>query len=348
MSAMKAAVLHGIEDLRLEDRPVPRLQKPDDVLIRVRAIGVCGSDIHYYRHGRIGRFVVEAPMVLGHECAGEVVGVGSAVATLEVGDRVAVEPGVPCRQCESCRTGRYNLCPDVAFLATPPVDGAFCEFIVSPADFAFKLPDTVSLGAGAMMEPLSVGFHAARRGRLTAGDTVAILGAGPIGQTAFQAARAFGAATTIMTDVVPYRLDFARRAGATHVLNSGETDPVAAVQDLTAGRGADVVIECAGAPDTLQQGIRMVKRGGKVVVVGLPAVAELPLPMHEVTTREADLCGIFRYANVYGRAIAATAAGQCEVESLITHRWGLLQAEEAVLFADEHKNECMKVLVEIA
>jgi L-iditol 2-dehydrogenase len=343
---MKAAVLHGIEDLRIEERPVPRLDRPDEVLVRIRAIGVCGSDIHFYRRGRIGTFVVEAPMILGHEAAGEVVEVGSEVTTLQPGDRVALEPGVPCRKCESCRTGQYNLCPDVVFFATPPVDGAYCDYVVSPADFAFKLPDSMSFGAGAMMEPLAVGFHAARRGGVTGGDTVAILGAGPIGQTALQAARAFGAAETIISDVVPYRLEFARKAGATHVVNAAESDVPAVVAELTGGRGADAVMECAGAPDTLAQGIKMARRGGKIVVIGLPTVDELALPMHEITTKEADLCGIFRYANVYGRAVAATAAGQCDVESLITHRYGLLQSEEALLFADEHKDECMKVLVE--
>ncbi len=343
---MKAAVLHGVEDLRLEQRPIPRLERPEDVLIRIRAVGVCGSDIHYYRQGRIGDFVVEAPMILGHEAAGEVVEIGPEVANVKPGDRVAIEPGVPCRKCEACRTGRYNLCPDVVFMATPPVDGAFCEYVVMPWDYVFPLPEHLTFAEGAMMEPLSVGFHAARRGGVTVGDVVAVLGAGPIGICALQACRAFGATTVIITDPVPQRLDFARKMGATHTINAGSEDVAARVADITGGRGVDCVVECAGAPNTLALGLSLPRRGGSVVVVGLPAMDSLALPVGYVTRMELDVKGVFRYANCYPRALAAVAAGEVDVQSLVTHRYPLDQALDALLFADEHKSECMKVLVE--
>src|SRR5512141_2535439 len=183
---MQTAVLHRAHDLRLEERPIPR-PGPDEVLVAIRAVGVCGSDVHYWHEGRIGDFVVQAPLVLGHECAGVVVESGAEVTSLAPGDRVALEPGVPCRRCPACKSGRYNLCPDVIFMATPPVDGAFAQYVVHPADFAYRLPDHASLEEGALLEPLSVGIHAARRAGVGLGDTVLVGGAGPIGLTALLA-----------------------------------------------------------------------------------------------------------------------------------------------------------------
>jgi L-iditol 2-dehydrogenase len=260
---MKAAVLHAVDDLRIQDVPVPRLTEPDDVLVRIRSVGVCGSDIHYFREGRIGRYIVGQPMILGHECAGEVVEVGEAVVDLKPGDTVALEPGIPCRKCVFCRTGRYNLCRDVVFFATPPIDGAFCEYVTHPADFAFRLPEGMSLDEGAMMEPLAVGMYAAQRAGIATGDTVAILGSGPIGLMALQAARARGATTLIATDVSPMRLEMARKLGATHALDARDVDVVKAVRDLTGGRGADAVMEAAGTPPTIEQALRAAKSGGR-------------------------------------------------------------------------------------
>lgn len=344
---MRAAVLHGVEDLRIEEVPTPRLESPDDVLVRIGRVGVCGSDIHYYRHGRIGPFVVEEPMILGHECAGEVVEVGAQVTELKPGDRVALEPGVPCRKCQFCRTGRYNLCADVVFFATPPVDGAFCEYVTSPADFAFKLPDNVSLEEGAMCEPLAVGMYATQRGQVGLGDTVAVLGAGPIGLVTLQAAKARGGTTLIVTDVEEPRLALARKLGADHAINAQEHDPVAAIKDLTQGKGADVVLEAAGTTGTTQQALQAAKSGGRVILIGLPPEDDVPLSMPDLVTRELDVGGIFRYANVYAQAVAAIGSGLIDVKSMITHRYPLDQAEEALVFADTHKSECIKVSVEV-
>jgi len=342
---MKAAVLHGVNDVRIENVPAPKLEHDDDVLIRVRSVGVCGSDVHYFREGRIGNFVVEAPLILGHECAGDVVQVGPAVKTLRPGDRVAVEPGVPCRKCEFCRTGRYNLCPDVAFLATPPVDGAFCEFIVSPADFAFKLPDSLTFQEGAMMEPLAVGMYATQRGGVGLGDTVVVLGTGPIGLMTLQAAKARGATTIITSDLQPIRIEAARKLGATHALDAAEVDVLEAVWQITDGRGADVVFECAGAVPTIQMSLKLAKNGGRVILVGLPSADQIPLSMPDLLARELDVGGLFRYANVYPDAISAVAAGLIDVKSLITHSYDLDHTQDALTFADEHKDKALKVCV---
>src|SRR5215208_5176364 len=218
---MKVAVLHAPGQIRIEqrDRPHPG---PREVLVQVTAVGVCGSDVHYYEHGRIGPFVVDAPLILGHESAGRVVELGEGATKHAVGNRVALEPGVPCGRCRECRAGRYNLCADVVFFATPPIDGAFAEFVAIHEDFAFGLPDSLSDQEGALMEPLSVGVWACRKAEVSAGDRVLVTGAGPIGLLALQTACAFGATDITVTDVNPHRLDLASRTGATRIVKAGE------------------------------------------------------------------------------------------------------------------------------
>ncbi|MGQ9730539.1 MAG: NAD(P)-dependent alcohol dehydrogenase, partial [Candidatus Zipacnadales bacterium] len=259
---MLAAVLHKAHDLRLEQVPVPQIEKPDEVLVKIGAVGVCGSDVHFLERGRIGTFVVEQPVILGHEAAGIVEAVGPEVTTLKPGDRVAIEPGRPCRRCEYCHRGEYNLCVAMYFLAAPPVHGAFCEYLVWPADFLFLLPENVSLAEGAMCEPLSVGMWAAARAGVGPGDSVAVLGAGPIGLTALQAAAYYGATTIIVTDFVRSRLEAAQRLGATHVVNLNEVQTRGAVMEITNGRGVDVSFECAGAVPSAQDCIHITRAGG--------------------------------------------------------------------------------------
>jgi len=341
--AMRTAVLHGAHDLRLEERPVPR-PGPGDVLVAVRAVGVCGSDVHYWHDGRIGDFVVEAPLVLGHECAGVVVEVGSSVTNLAPGDRVALEPGVPCRKCPACKAGRYNLCPDVVFLATPPVDGAFAQYVAHPADFAYKLPDGVSLEEGALFEPLSVGMHAARRAGVGLGDTVVVGGAGPIGLTALLAARAAGASRVIVSDVVPSRLELARTLGASEVVDVRSTDLAREVLRLTDGVGADSAIECSGAAGSQAAGLASLRRGGVIVLVGLGAPT-VTFPATTLSNRELDVRGVFRYVNTYPAAVRLVASRQVDLRPLVTHHFPLDRVEEAMETAHSRAGGAVKVVV---
>lgn len=343
---MLAAVLHKAHDLRMEQVPKPELQEPDDVLVRIGAVGVCGSDVHFLERGRIGTFVVEQPVILGHEAAGTVAEVGPEVKDLRPGDRVAIEPGRSCRKCEFCHRGEYNLCPNMVFLAAPPIHGVFAEYLVWPADFLFKLPDNVTVEEGAMCEPLSVGMWAAERSRVGPGDTVAVLGAGPIGLTALQAAIYHGATTIIVTDFVQSRLDAAKRLGATHVINLNHADPVQTIMDLTSGRGVDVSFECAGAVTSTQQCVHITRRGGTVQLVGMPSVDDFELPVYQIIDKELNVGGLFRYRNCYPKSIAGIAGGRIDVKSLITHRYPLAECAQAMALARDEKDKALKVIVQ--
>jgi L-iditol 2-dehydrogenase len=342
---MRAAVLHAVGDMRVEEVPKPAITAPDEVLVRIRAVGICGSDIHFLKRGRIGDIILETPTIMGHESAGEVVEVGGAVRKVQPGDLVAIEPGRTCRRCEFCKSGRYNLCPAVVFLAAPPVHGAFCEYLVWPEDFLFKMPAGMTAEEGAMMEPLSVGLHAVRLAGVRGGDSVAILGSGPIGLTTLMAARAQGATTIVVTDVVAQRLNVARQLGATHVVQAGETDAYEAIMDLTGGRGVDAAFDCAGSLTTLQQALRIARDGGAVQLVGMPAELMPALPIYDIINRELTVRGTFRYANCYPPALALAAAGAAPVKRLITHHFSLEQTPEAMLWVDEHKDQVIKAVV---
>ncbi|MCX7795704.1 MAG: NAD(P)-dependent alcohol dehydrogenase [bacterium] len=336
---MKAAVLEKVKKISIEEREIPK-PKEDEVLVRIKSVGVCGSDIHYYNEGRIGSFVVEKPLVLGHECAGEVVEIGSKVKTLKVGDRIALEPGIPCRRCIYCKTGRYNLCPDVAFMATPPIDGAFTEYITHPEDFAFRLPDNVSFDEGALIEPLSVGIYSAERAIIRPEDTVLIFGAGPIGLVTLQAVKAYGAGQVFIVDINDFRLSKARELGADLVINSSLEKVEDYIKD-----GVDVVFEASGNSSVISQTTKFAKRGGKVVFIGLASEDYIGININEISSKELDLLGIFRYANVYKKAIDLLARGKVDLKTLITHRFPLEKTQEALEFADKNKDKCIKVIV---
>jgi L-iditol 2-dehydrogenase len=343
-ATMKALYLHAAGDLRLREEPIPQLTQPDEVLIKIAAVGICGSDCHFYERGRIGPYVVKEPLVLGHECAGVVVEVGQEVRGLQPGDRVTIEPGIPCRQCRRCREGRYNICEkEVTFMGTPPWHGAFREYVTWPADFAFRLPEGVSLEDGAMVEPLAVGVHACRRGGAQPGRSAAVLGAGPIGLLAAQAAAAYGAWPVVCTDVIPERLRRAEQLGLV-AINGGAPEAVAAVGEATNG-GPDVVIETAGAVQTMRQAMSMVRTGGVVVLVGMPPVDEATLPVMDQLAREYDVRSVFRYANAYPPALALIASGKTDLGALRTHEFPLAQTEEAMRLVIGSKAEAMKVLV---
>lgn len=341
---MTAAVMPETGKIVLEERPVPELNA-DEVLVKVMAVGVCGSDVHYYENGRIGRFVVEKPIILGHECAGIIAGVGADVRRVSVGDRVAVEPGVTCGRCKACKEGRYNLCPDVQFLATPPVDGAFVQYMKIREDMVFPIPDHLSFEVAALNEPFSVGIHAAKRSKLQPGDTVAIMGMGPVGLMAVAAARSFGAARIIVTDLEDVRLEAAKKLGATHTINIRQEDSLERVREITGGEGVDVAWETAGNPKALQSALYSVRRGGKLAIVGLPAQDEIALNVPFIADNELDIFGIFRYANTYPMGIEFLASGSIDAESLITDRYPLAETQEALERAIHNKSGSLKVIV---
>lgn len=336
---MKVAVLERVKKISIEDRETPR-PKDDEVLVKIKSVGVCGSDIHYYNEGRIGSFVVEKPLILGHECAGEVVEVGPRVKSLKVGDRVALEPGIPCRMCNFCKTGRYNLCPDVVFMATPPIDGAFAEYIVHPEDFAFKLPENISYDEGALIEPLSVGVYATERAKVKPGDTVLIFGAGPIGLVTLQAVKAYGVLDVTVVDINDFRLSKAKELGADQIINS----KVQRLEDYITD-GADIIFEASGNSSVIKESTRFARRGGKIVFIGLASEDYIGLNINEISSKELELLGIFRYANVYKKAIDLVARGKIDLKSLITHHFTLDKTQDALEFADKNKDKCIKVIV---
>lgn len=321
-STSRTSVLTGAKELAIEERPVPQ-PAADEVLVKVAAVGVCGSDVHYYRHGRIGDFVVDGPLVLGHELSGSIVAVGAGVADSRVGERVAIEPQRPCHRCRQCLAGRYNLCPNMEFYATPPIDGAFTGYVTIQAEFAHPVPDSISDEAAALLEPLSVAITTMRKAGIVPGSRVLIAGAGPIGIICAQTARAFGAAEIIVSDLVPERRERAMKYGATSVIDPAATDVA------TAGLSVDAFIDASGAPRAVFSGIKAVGPSGRAVLVGL-GNSEMTLPVEHIQNLEIIVTGIFRYTDTWPAGIHLVATGQVDLDSLVTGRFDLDHVAEAL------------------
>jgi L-iditol 2-dehydrogenase len=334
------AALYEPGDIRIEQRPLP-VPGEREVLVEVRTVGVCGSDIHYYEHGRIGCHVVEQPLVLGHEVAGVVVERGARAERHTVGERVALEPGVPCGKCEECRHGRYNLCRDVRFFATPPIDGAFARYVTIHEDYAFALPESLSDTCGALLEPLSVAIWACWKGGVGLGSRVLVTGAGPIGNLTVQTARAAGATTIAVADINAERLERALQMGATHAIDASERQLVP--EDGT----FDVLLECSGNEDVTAAGLVALRPGGHAVLVGMGPGLDARLPVAALQQRELILTGTFRYANTYPTAIALAAAGRVDLEGLVDERFPLA-ATDAALRATRINPRLLKVVVDVA
>jgi L-iditol 2-dehydrogenase len=321
VAANLAAVLDRPGSVRVEERPVP-VPGPREVLVEIASVGVCGSDVHYYREGRIGDFVVTAPLVLGHEASGRVIELGPGASGPAPGTLVAIEPGVPCRRCDQCRSGRYNLCPDVRFLATPPVDGAFTRYLAVPEDFCHPVPESMSPDEAALIEPLSVGIWACRKAGTRPGDRVLVTGAGPIGLVTALVAGAGGASVTIC-DINPVRLERAADLGvpATADLRHHELARL--------GRFSSF-IECTGADGLAGQGLAALAPAGTAVLVGMSGQDELRLPLSLLQTRELVVTGTFRYANCYPAAIGLAASGAVRLDSLVDAAFGLRETQDAL------------------
>lgn len=324
---MKTAVLVAPRTLEIQERPMP-VPAPGEVRIQVAAVGVCGSDVHYYEHGRIGSQVVQYPTLLGHEPAGIIDAVGDGVK-LPVGMRVAVEPAVPCGTCPPCQEGRGNICPQVRFLGTPPIEGIFAEYHCMPAHACLPIPDSMSLIEAALLEPFGVGLHAVALAGMQVGDTVAIFGAGPIGLVTLLAARAAGAGAVYMTDLVPERLQMAMHLGADGVFPARDGDPVAWVRERTAGMGADITFEAAGVQETVRQACLAARVGGQAVLIGIPQEDELAIPMHECRRRELCIRHVRRSNREADRCLDMVAAGRIPLRPLATHTFPLTDVEAA-------------------
>ena len=345
---MKAAVMRGLDNMVVIETEKPCVH-PGNVVVALEYVGICGSDVHYYHSGRCGSYEVnlEEDFMLGHECAGTVCEVGEGVESLKVGDRVCLEPGITCGTCEFCKAGKYNLCPDVVFLATPPVQGCNEEYIEFPENMCFKLPDNVSTKEGALIEPLSVGFHAANQGDVQVGDTVVILGAGTIGLVTMLSCKAHGAGKIIVADLVEAKLKKALELGADVVIDSGKTDAIAEIMKATGGKGAERVFETAGSPVTIAQTPFAVKRGGTITLVGISAQEEISYNFAQIMDKEATVKSVFRYRNIYPKAIAAVAKGAIDVSGIVTHEFDLDHIQEAYQEAVHNKNDLIKAVIRI-
>ncbi|XP_078451208.1 sorbitol dehydrogenase-like [Lampetra fluviatilis] len=345
-----SVVVYAAKDLRLVNREMP-VPGPNEVLLKMHSVGICGSDVHYWQHGRIGDFVLREPMVLGHEAAGTVCAVGASVTHLVPGDRVAIEPGVPRENDEFCKNGRYNLSPSIFFCATPPDHGSLCRYYTHSASFCYKLPDNVSYEEGALIEPLSVGIHACRRAGVSLGSYVFICGAGPIGLVCLLVAKAMGAAKVVITDLSSERLAKARELGADFVLHSGAgseaslggpQDMARRIAECLGGAPPEISIECTGAEACVQASIYATRSGGVLVLVGMGPTS-ITLPILNAAVREVDIRGVFRYCNTWPTAIAMLASRHVDVQPLVTHRFPLSSALEA--FEVTRRGEGIKVMI---
>ncbi|KAM0329454.1 hypothetical protein ACHAQA_004763 [Verticillium albo-atrum] len=347
MSSNLSFVLNKIHDVSFEEREVPKIASEHDVLVAVNYTGICGSDVHYYDHGAIGHFVVKDPMVLGHESAGTVVEVGSAVKTLAKGDRVALEPGYPCRRCSDCLGGHYNLCHEMVFAATPPYHGTLTGFWAAPADFCYKLPENVSLQEGALIEPLAVAVHITRQATITPGASVVVMGAGPVGLLCAAVAKAFGATKVVSVDIVQSKLDVATDLASTHTYLSqrlpAEENAAALKEQCGLGKGADVVIDASGAEPSIQTSLHTVRMGGTYVQGGM-GKADINFPIMALCLKEVTAKGSFRYGpGDYKLAIDLVANGSVNVKKLISEVVSFKEAEDA--FKKVKQGQVIKVLI---
>ncbi|CAL3965369.1 hypothetical protein PZA11_001867 [Diplocarpon coronariae] len=330
-----------------ETRKTPELPSSKHVLVRIVATGICGSDVHYWTHGAIGPFVVRDPLVLGHESAGVIVRAGADVKSLKLGDRVAVEPGVPCRSCEFCRGGKYNLCAEMQFAATPPVDGTLATYYTVPEDFCFVLPEHISIEEGAMVEPLSIAVHCTRLAGVSVGHKVLVMGAGPIGLLCCAVAKALGASVVIATDIVDSRLEFASKYAASHTYKMLREAPEVNAKNIMAAcaipGGADVVVDATGVAPCIAAGVFALKRGGTFLQAGLGA-PDILFPVGEFASKEANYKSSFRYGpGDYALAIKLLESKRVDLKALMTHSYKFDKAADA--FLGTSKQEGIKTII---
>lgn len=342
---MKAAVMTDLEKMEMRERNIPT---PGDsqVLVKIKHVGICGSDLHFFEHGEIGSFQFARPLILGHESAGEVIEVGQNVQGVKPGDLVALEPGTPCGICEFCLEGKYNLCPAIKFMAIPETDGAFVEYVVHPALMTFKLPENVDTVAGALLEPLAVGLHAVRISRVELEQRAVILGAGCIGLITLMVLKAMGLTDIYVVDLIDKRLEKAKELGAKEIINARETDIIEKVMKLTDGEGVDRVFETAGEKVTINQTAYLVKRGGIITIVGMAGDIEIPFNFSAITWKEAIIKTVFRYRNLYPAAIKAVTEGLIPLKKIVSNYFSFEDIAKGIRYNLENKKDVIKAVIE--
>ena len=348
MSKMiRAAQLMGPGKVEMGEVPMPE-PKDDEVLVDVKHVGICGADLEFFRDGGIGAWKLEFPAVLGHEPAGIVAGFGKDVKGLKEGDAVSIEPGKTCGHCEYCTTGRYNLCPDVQFMSIPgQATGSFQDYVVWPSSRVFKLPEGVGTLEGALVEPLSVGFHAVKQSGAQFGDNAAIVGSGCIGLCTLLALRARGITDVYMSDLEKVRMDKARELGAKEVLDASKENVTEKVMELTGGKGVNMAYECTGMPEAVNQGIELLTKGGTLTLIGLFGVADIPVDLNGLIFKEGSFKSNFRYKYMYPVAIKALGAGLVPLKDIVSHKFPLEDLGKALKFNTEHKEEVTKIVIEL-
>jgi L-iditol 2-dehydrogenase len=344
---MKAAALTGIRQMAVIDVPEPSIRKDNDVLLKVEMVGICGSDVHYYETGEIGSEIVEYPFIIGHECAATVKAVGNAVRRVKVGDRVAVEPAMVCHDCDQCKADRENTCRNLTFLGCPgQMDGALCEYIVMPEDCCFPLGDKVTFAQAVLCEPLAIALYAVKQAHLQKDSDIAILGAGPIGLSCLISARAENARTCYVTEIVKERVEVARKAGASWVGNPNEQDIVKEILRQQPA-GIDVVFECAGKQETVDQAFELLKPGGRLMMIGIPRVERISFIIEKGRRKEISFINVRRQNQCAQAAIDLVASGKINVDFMATHKFRLEQTQDAFDMVSDYRDGVVKALIEI-
>jgi L-iditol 2-dehydrogenase len=344
---MRVSKLYGIRDVRIEEGPVPK-PGPEEVLLRIASVGTCGSDVHYYVEGGIGDQLVTDPITMGHEFSAWIAAKGENVGDdLEIGQLVAVEPAIPCGECEYCLHGHPNICPNVEFCGTPPIDGVFAEYAVMPAENCFPLPEGFTPDEGALLEPLGIAIHTVDLSHLKVGQTIAVLGAGPVGLLTAAVAQAAGAGKIYMTEPQAARRAFALEYVADAVFDPEAEDVVAAIMEATDGRGVDIAFEAAGAQETPDQAARITRPGGKVVVVGIPSEDRMAMTASVVRRKGLTIKMVRRMKHTYPRAIRLVAEGLVDVEALATHFFSLEEIEEAFELVAGYEDGVLRAMIQV-
>lgn len=342
---MKAALLTDIRRIELRQVEDPQITTDTQVLLKLQAVGVCGSDCHYFETGRIGSQIVQMPFILGHECAGTVVDVGSKVSGVRPGDKVAVDPAVVCHQCDQCLLGRENTCRNLKFLGCPgQLAGSLCELLVMPEDSLYPLAKNVTAEQAVLCEPLSIGLYAVEQAKLPKPCDIAILGAGPIGLSVLVMAQASGAANIYMTDLIDERVRLARRAEATWVGNPEKQDIVEAILTEQPA-GMDAVFECAGEQQTIDQAIELLKPGGKLMLIGIPRDERISIVIDKARRKELTIINVRRQTRCVQPTIDLLTAGRIDADFMITHTFDFQQTQEAFEMVSEYRDGVVKAMI---